>query len=254
MMQYGAKGWLSLLDARLVGNSVYPTTYTDVDLSDILENLIINTQVGWGDIGLTIGTLATSRTAKRNYQYDTIKSAIEGLSNSNIVNGLDIEITPDKVVNSYYPQRGRVLDLAFATGSNIIDHWVTEDATEMTNKLTILGAGDGANMLTATSQSPDYLMNSYKLRERTLSYKDISEQPTLDDRAESERILRQVPKQIVTIHVTADDWGAYDVGDSAPVDIDDGLIQVHGLYRIYGIELTRSDLGRETAKLIFNPM
>jgi hypothetical protein len=253
MIQYGAKGWLSLLEARLVGNNIYPTSYNEVGLSAILDNMIVNTQIGWGNIGLTVGTLATSRTAIRNYQFDTVKSAIEGLSNSNISNGLDIEITPGKVINSFYPQRGRVLDLAFSTGTNIIDHWVTEDATALTNKLTLLGAGDGANMLTSTSQSPDYLLNSYRLRERTLSFKDISDQTTLDERAESERLVRQVPKQIVTIHVTADDWGAYDVGDSAQVDIDDGLIQVHGLYRMYGIELTRSNLGRETAKIIFNP-
>lgn len=253
-LEVSAKGYLDLLSKRVIGTAADPVSYADQDLAGIARDLVATYAGDW----FAIGTEPTSRTADRtDMQYKNLKEAIDELGNDHIEDGIDYEITADKVFNTYYPQKGRQLaEVVFEWGVNIDYVFVIDDATQMANEAIVLGAGDGTAMVTATRDSVASVQDVYGLRQAVLSYKDVTEQATLESHGDAELAAYQFPTRIVGVRTKGNldpAFGSYSVGDFVRVKIDRGLIQLDGYYRIYGIDVQITDNDEETITLTFNP-
>jgi len=253
-----AKGFLDLLSKKVVGTAAAPRVFSSTDLSTIGWTLIDEAQTGTNaSFGITQGVLATSRNADRSYDYKILKEALEGLSNLNIINGIDLEITAAKEFNTYYPQKGReIADVVFEWGKNIKSYTGALDSVDMTNRIILLGSGEGEAMVTTTRNNAA-LQAIYKIREKTLSYKDIGSTATLADHGDKELSLRGMQQQTFSLIIAGDcepAYGSYLLGDSVKVVIQEGRVNINGFYRIYGIKVTVDDEDKEDIELTFiNP-
>lgn len=248
-----ANGWLVLLDKRQSGTKDAPRIFTATDASQIVAALIAENS----DLGFTMGAAPVAAVQTQAYQYKNVKEAIEDASNLHAPASFDFEISADKKVNTFVPQRGSVLkQIVFEYGVNMLDYTLTEDGTDMVNEIVAQGAGNGTSMLVSQASSANYLQQSYKRRSATPAYKDVEVQATLDKYAQRDLQQRQVPQVIATITVSGSQqpaFGAYNLGDIVPVKIVDGWVRVDSLYRIYGMKVNVSNNNEETIQLIFNP-
>lgn len=253
-----AKGFFDLLSKKITGTSASPRTFSSTDLSQIAWTLIDEAQTGSNaSFGITQGTLATSRNADRSYEYKTVKEAIEGLTNLNIQQGIDFEIDANKQFSTFYPQKGTQKgDIVFEYGRNIIDLGETLDATDMANQVIVLGEGQGSELITVTRDSGGSTQTDYKIRQKTVSFKDVNQTATLNDHGDKELSLRQTQQQIVSLKTKGDldpQVGSYVVGDSVRVIARFGFMNIDSFFRIYGIKVKVSDQDEEEIELIFNP-
>lgn len=259
-IEFAAKGYLDLLSKRVVGTTAgSPVTYTDEDISQIAHDLVTDTQVLTnGDFGITSGLNPTSRNGDRTFEFKNLyEDALMGLSNNNVQNGLDFEITPDKKFNTYYPKKGRQLDsVVFEWGVNIEEFTLLESAVEMANQVIVLGSGEGSSMLTATRNAATKVQETYRLRQKLLYHKDVVKEDTLTEHGDAELAEHTFQSQVSTIRTRGDlppVFGSYAVGDSVRVKVNRGLVRVDSFQRIYGIEVKVGKEDEEGISLIFNP-
>ncbi len=254
-----AKGFFELLAKRLAGSAASPRVFSNTDAGTIAWTLINESQIQTdGDFGITQGTIATSKNRDRTYEYKSIKDAIEGLSSLNIKEGFDFEVGADKKFTVFYPRRGRDRnDIVFEWGKNIVSFYEIQDATDMANRVIVLGEGQGTEMKTVTRNADATVQSQYKIREKLLMHKDVKETVTLNDHGDKELSLRQVQQQIVGLTTKGNlepALGAYTLGDSVRVKVNHGLVSIDQLFRIYGIRVTIDDQDDENIDLIFNPI
>jgi hypothetical protein len=245
VIEVTAKGYLDLLSHRVVGTTPgVPVSYPDSwDLSDIAHDLIEQTQtLTYGDLGITSGLTPVSRPAERTYDMKNLyEDALMGLSNNNVQNGIDFEITPDKTFNTYYPYKGRELtNVVFDWGVNIMSFTELRSAAEMANQVIALGAGEGEDTLIAIEDASADIQEEYRLRQKILSHKDVSISDTLVEHALNHLSLNALQSQVISLKTKGNvfpGYGAYEVGDFVRVRVARGLIAVDGVYRIQGIEV-----------------
>ncbi len=254
-----AKGFFELLAKRFVGTSANPRVFSNTDAGQIAWTIINESQTQTdGDFGITQGTIQTSKNRDRTYEYKNLKEAIEGLSSLNIKDGFDFEISPDKKFSVFYPRKGRDRnDIVFEWGVNILSFFETLDATDMANRVIVLGEGQGSEMKTSTRNAISTIQSAYKIREKLLMYKDVKEQATLDDHGDKELSVKQVQQQIIGLKTKGNlepPFGAYTIGDSVRVRVKHGLLDIDNLFRIYGIRVRIDDEDEEDIELIFNPI
>ena len=254
-----AKGFFDLLSKKVVGSAASPRVFSNTDAGQIALTLINEAQTGTdASFGITQGSIQTSVSRDRTYEYKTVKEAIEGLSSLNINNGFDFEIDANKQFSVFYRRKGQdKTDVVFEWGRNIISFGEVLDATDMANQVIMLGAGTGPEMITAIRNTQIAgVQSTYKIRQKTLSYKDVIETATLNDHGDKELTLRQVQNQIISLKTKGNvepAFGSYVVGDSVKVKIKYGYLSIDALYRIYGIRVRISDEDDEDIELIFNP-
>ena len=95
-----ALGWTWPLEKRYIGKNEV-VNYVIEDLSDILWDVINDSQqLTGGDLGITVGSLATSKNLTISYERQVIKDVIDSL----VSQGIDFEVTPNKILNTYYPK------------------------------------------------------------------------------------------------------------------------------------------------------
>lgn len=257
---YTAVNWLGKLAQRLIGDNVTPISYTSTDAATIIQDAITLAQTQPnGDMGLTFGRMDTSVSRDRtDLQFASLLELIQGLTNDHIQNGVDVEIAPNKTVNVYYPTQGTTRpEIVFATGENILSWSFSEDGTAMANDVTALGAGQGISMLTSHTQSADYLRSSYGLRQAATSYKDVSEQDTLDGHAASDLARRQQTVAVLTITVDGSltpVLGTYGTGDVVTIQINEGTFQLNQPLRIAGLKVMPGNDGEEVVALTLNTL
>lgn len=239
-----AKGFFDLLDKKILGTPTVPFSHTDDDLSDIAWDAIDQAQTGTNaSFGITQGSLAVSRNADRNIDsFKTVKEIIEGVSNLNVQNGIDFEIDENKQFSTFYPQKGNYLpEVVFQWGVNIISFTENQDSTAMANEVIALGEGQGTEMITSKQDTLIAgLQDTYKIRQKIISHKDVSIQDTLDEHANNELALTQTQQQIISFKTRGDlapQFGSYEVGDYVRVKIKHGIVNVDGYYRIVGIKV-----------------
>lgn len=252
-----AKGFLDLLSKRIVGTAASPRTFTDTDFVAIAQTIITESQaLTNGDFGITMGTTPVSRNGDRTYNYKPLREALDELSNNNVQDGIDFEVTADKKFNSFYPAKGQQLpSVVFEYGVNIESFWQTLDATQMINQVIVLGAGEGSSMVTSTRDASAYLQETYKLRQGQIAHKDVVEQATLDDHGDKELGQKSAQQQIIGLKTKGNlqpTFGSYSVGDSPRVIVKYGFTSIDDFYRLYGIETAISDEDDEDINLLFS--
>ncbi len=253
-----AKGFFELLSKRHSGSAASPRVFSNTDAGSIAWTIIDESQSQTdGNFGITQGTIQTSKNRDRTYEYKNIKDAIEDLSSLKIKDGFDFEIGADKKFSVFYPRKGRGRnDIVFEWGVNIKSFSEILDATDMANRVIVLGEGQGTEMKTSTRNADVSIQSAYKIREKLLMFKDVKETATLDDHGDKELSLRQTQQQIIGLTTKGNlepSFGSYTIGDSVRVKIRYGFLDIDQLFRIYGIKVTISDEDDENIELIFNP-
>ena len=129
----------------------------------------------------------------------------------------------------FSPRRGRDLsatNLRFYSPGNAVLFDVDEDGSNMAVTVVGLGAGDGADMLTATVSQTDLLAAGWPGYREQRSWKDVSVLNTLNEHAAAEvRRLSGVDVESFTIAVDVDSvgqpFGSWTIGDDALLVVQD---------------------------------
>lgn len=253
-----AKGFFDLLSKKIVGTAITPRVFTNTDAGTIASTLITESQTGTNaSVGITIGSITASKNRDRTLDsWKTVKEVIESMCSLNIKDGFDFEVAPNKQFNVYYPKGSTKTNIVFEYGVNIIGLSESMDATEMANEVIAIGNGQGPATLVSTQDANSTIQGQYKIRQKTVSFKDIITQATLDDHALAELAQTQIQSQIIGITTKGDlspGYGSYDIGDTVRVRITTSLFAIDANYRIYGIKVNISDEDEETIDITFNP-
>ena len=252
-MTVQGEGYFSRFRKRYVDDDL---VYTNEDQLDIAWSLIDFTQGQTnGDLGITrdpgevpSGVMRDRRYPKEERQF--IGEILEGFSE--LHNGFDFNITPDKVWQAFYPKRGGPTDHVFELGKNLGNIAVQHDAFGVATEITGLGEGEGnrkciAVRFDATAQT------EYGLLEDILSLPEVKHFANLDSRVREELRLRNHmrdhPQFSIIVH-DAPEIFSYNIGDEVRVRADDGYIQIDEDYRIVSIVVQVGDSGKEIGTLV----
>lgn len=244
-----AKSYLDLLRTRYTGAS---REFNNIDAGIIAWTLIDESQqLTDGDFGLASGEIQTSVNRLRLYEYKNLYEAIVQLSD--VYNGFEFEITPNKVFNVYYPQKGsdKTDDFQLVWGRNIKRLDFSYDFSEPCNQAVVLGAGEGANMIFAT-RTDITARSRDKLRQQKVLAKDIVEFTTLNDKGDKVLSENKNPIETLTIVQAAGTASFTDVsvGDTIHIEVSRGLLSIADDYRIQEIHVRISDGGEEEVTYI----
>ena len=226
------KGFFSFLANRTITKS-----YESEDLSDIAWDLINTTQSETcGDLGITRGTNPTTRDADRSLTDKKIDKAILGISNNNVINGIDFEITSDKILNVYYPFKGEKREIILESGElGNIDYysWRLPLIDSLCNQVKVLGDGFGEDSLAETRDAENQYKESFTLLQNILSAKDVTEIETLQDKGDKYLNYYKYPQLRLTLTLNWNrvDWFQLEPGDLVRVKIPE--LQIDAFQRIY---------------------
>lgn len=247
-----ASGWLELFAKRYTDSS---EVYSSTDAGAIAWDLINDTQTS-STFGITQGTIQTSTSRDRTYEYKNIKDAIIQLSE--VINGFDFEFTYDKIFNVYYPRQGSSVPIEFEYGRNCFSISLPIDGTFICNQAIVRGQGLGTQQLVQTRNNAAS-QTTYKLRQKILDYPDVKENATLQQHGDSELGINAIPTftpQIVLMPnqdntqpiIKRDFW----LDDSFTVKVpgsDFFAIAANNVYRIESINVSVDKDGVETISL-----
>jgi hypothetical protein len=251
-----AKGFLALMGYKVIGTIASPRTFSNEDLSTIADTIRSETQTGTNeDLGVEAGALATSRDGDRTYKYENARQALEGLSNSRVIDGIDIDVDANKQLSASYPGKGHDLeDVVFEWGVNITSYSYIDDATELANRIVVVGKENGASTPVVVRDGPTFLQEDYGVRVDVISRSGVTDTTTLAEWGDKELEKRQQGRQILGLRTKGNQaplLGSYDVGDRVRVRIKYGIDDIDGLYRITAINVRITDTDEEDVELQF---
>lgn len=213
-------GFMYLLGRRRTGNL---RVFTTTDAGLIAWTIIDESQSedAYSDLGITLGRLDTSVSRDRTFRFDNIKEQIEKMSNSNLENGFDFEIDTNKQFNVYYPQKGTRRTEILFDDHNIVGWRVRFPLlSTLTNRVYVLGEGQGDDRLWVVRNSPDDYKQTFGLLENVLTESSIITTETLDDKGDKNLADNQSPRREVAIEVLDNPSVLdYQVGDEVRVKI-----------------------------------
>jgi hypothetical protein len=211
--------FFNALERRITGNAG-TWEFDDDDSADIAWSLINQTQA-ISDMGITRGTHPTTINRDRKCVYDNIRDVIVKMSNKELYNGYDFDITAEKVFNIYYPNRGSVKINIILDEVNIISATSDRDLSgKIANSVTVLGQGTDIDLITSNVQDATS-QTTWKLQEEILQSKDVIEISTLTDKGNKLLDNKKYPRDIVSISARDDnpEITSYNVGDTVKVII-----------------------------------
>ena len=221
-----SKGFFSLLYKRFTNKKTDYTKriYSGEFATDIAWDLVNYTQgLPFGDLGITRGAHPDDVPNDRTYQYVRIKDAIEKLDNNNTKDGIDHEITADKVFNTYFPTKGTTrTGFELKDGFNIDTYQIRKlfiDA--MANEVLTFGEGQGDDMIVSLQTSVDSYKENFFLLQDGLSEKDTGVLDNLDRKGLKYLEQNQAPTRQISLNCQYENptFGNYSVGDYIKVSI-----------------------------------
>lgn len=244
--------WLNALERRITGNDS-DWWYSSEDSADIAWDIIDQTQnKTYGDLGITRGLHPATIDRDRTFRYDNIRDEIIKMSNSNLHNGYDCEITPQKVFNIYYPTKGSLKSNLILDDGNIISWRSSRNlSNNLSNSVTVIGAGDGDYINTELRENSTS-QETWGLQESTLSAKDVTTASILQAKGDKELASNGLPKDKITIRISDDkpDIENYNLGDTLPVRI--GVINYAENLRVLKRTLQITQGGQAQVDLTFD--
>lgn len=235
-----SKGFFSLLAKRITNS---PRTYTAQDAGDIAWDLINYTQgLTYGALGITRGVHPATVNRDRTYRFDDIKSAIEGLSNKNILNGFDFEIDNGKVFNIYFIEKGSIRNnIIVEYGFNVDSYQITENGlTGLVNQVVVLGENFGDDIVSVTRDAENDYKANYGLLQETVSAKDTQQTATLQDTGDKYLTNWKFPRKTIDLDLKFESplFTDYNVGDRIKIII--AQENVNEYYRVMNRTLDNS--------------
>lgn len=220
-LQLRASGFLDLL-SKVYLQAADIGTVTNTDMSQVAWNFINLIQAKTnGDMGITQGTLQTSRTITDTWKpyASSVKEILIGLTER--INGIDFEFTPDKVFNVYWPGIGTdKTELLFSYPGNITTIGLPQDATTLAN--IVYSRGSSNPPITETKNNADSQL-AYKRRKRIDDYPSISVIANLQEKGDETLRLYQAPMMIPAVTLDGNQQpflGSYWIGDRVPFSVD----------------------------------
>jgi hypothetical protein len=233
-------------------------TYSDTvdDQTAIAWALITHHQnKAGGDYGITDGTTASGRKRTREYPVEEHKNVFEALIQlSEVDDGFDFEFKPDRSFVTYYPRQGtRRSDIVFDE-RNIRSFTRRKDATTQASSILAVGAGEGASMVRAATQSSTAVAK-YGLTHMVVVDKDITVASTLNDKAQwALDEFADVPNLIaLTVNVTDPQPFSYGLGDEVRVKWPSPYDPIDEFQRVIGYDIIWTS-GEEQAVLFVEPI
>lgn len=230
-----ASGFLSLFGDRFTDEERF---FAATQATSIAATLITETQAGHVDnnFGVTIGTLATVGAHDKTFKAVRIDEAIK---RSAELFDFDFEFTHDKVFNTYAAIGSRRPDITFKYPGNILSIDSPLDATNIKNRVYVLGSGSGSGGGSNVKVQRDSAVSQtdYKVREERLNYSDVEDEDDLANHGDVELDAWSVPFEIPTITVdgkVAPFVTDYGIGDYVKVECNVfGMLRgINGFFRV----------------------
>lgn len=221
--------------------------FTAVNEGTILQTLVNESQaLPNGDYGIIIGSNTSTSPRDRTYNSKILSEAF--MEMSEVIDGLDFEITPDKTLNIYENKGTDRRDThVFEYGLNISEVNFIEDYTDIVND----SYGIGKDDLTATFADTS-LQPTYYLREAVENFGDISSAATLTGHLQNtvyNKALGEKKYELSVMPAASPQFGTYEIGDSVTIKIDHPNFTVDTVARIISWSVTINNDGGETIAL-----
>ena len=243
--------WFEQLYHRFTSKMVQ---YDQIDAGQIAWDLIDDTQNdsgGYGGLGITAGTIATTMNRDRTYYNQNIGEAIVNLAN--VISGFDFEITDDKEFNVYTVKgEDKSEDVVFNLGINVKEMDIKEDFITPVNRAIILGEATDEDELQRVERENTDFMKTYRLREQLLSEMDITDLATLQNKGDALLRKYQLPLITLTMNIlesSAPNVTDFALGDLIRVVAQKGFYDINKDYRVFGYEVSLGDKNEEALKL-----
>ena len=282
-LKLGGTDFFSYFEHRYISDTL---TYTNVDQLSIAKQLIQYAQGQNGSFPKPGGninvqyanpypTSGINRSVTYNgYELKQIAAAIQELSqqDTGFDFGLDVQYVagvPTVTFNPSYPRRGRTATQTgwvFELPGNITNYTYDEDGTLTEVTSYAVGAGTGTSMLRSSTSTTSLIDNGYPLFEGVHSYKDVTDQPTLDAHARADAAAFAGPVALADITVLGSAFSGPITGDDVRIRITDRRFNkgfnsdgtpigpgIETFLRIIGIEVTPGDDAMELVRLTLGP-
>lgn len=207
-----AIGFLNLFKKRYTSAN---RVFSGVSRSTICSTLITESQTGTNrDFGITIGTLASGPNHDETFKRENVKNALQGQTERQS-DPIDIEITAEKVFNTYNKIGSNRPDIIFEYPGNIKPgSRFPLDGTDMTNRAIVLGSGSGDLGLAQTVVEDLGSQANYKVREDIVLSNARETVSELEDDGESVLASKAFPVNVPSLKID---------GNKAPYITDYGL-------------------------------
>jgi hypothetical protein len=215
-------GFVSVLAKRRTGPK---RVFSATDAGQIAWTLINESQndsSGYGNLGITQGTITPSVNRDQTYVFASIKDEIEKMSYYQIKNGFDFDIDNNKQLQVWYPQRGTnrpeiVLDDRTLTNWM----WHKPGLLSLSNRVYALGAGINGDVAYQQCDSLIDYKAAFKLLEDVVSDRSQASLTNLADMGNQALRDNQSPQIVLTLtHTDGEpDILNYSIGDSLAVTI-----------------------------------
>jgi hypothetical protein len=236
-----ASGFLDMFADRLTGTTTAGTvqeTFTAVEKTTIASTLITQSQaLTNGNMGITIGTMATVGAGDKSYSQTNIRDALVAMTAVDS-KSFDFEFTPDKVFNTYAAMGSSRPDVVFEHPGNILEIGVENDATRVANQIMALGRGFGEQSSTSVEANDSGSQLTYSLRQKIITTNGTDNSDNgITDAANAELSAYAFPYELPIITVSGSQNPAvsqYSIGDYVKVKISSyrTLTHINGMYRV----------------------
>lgn len=228
-----------------------PLTYTDVDQSTILWNLVQHAQSQTGGaLGITRGS-GQSTGVTRTRDYVVGKQIFEaGKQLSEVIDGFEWDISPDLVLDVFYPQRGSVKGLpVLKYGSSVVSFSRTINTEQYGNVVIVHGDESTTPVVLAANNVDEVPEGRLELE---FTFSDVSRQNTLQEHAQYE-LAKAVNLQPSYSLVLSDDvWSGPDtfwLGDTVRFVAQGDNFNITNNLRIHNIDITLIDAFNEEIRV-----
>lgn len=229
------------------------TRFVETDQAEIVAALVAHLQdpaYDKADVNLAAECPLTGVLRDRTYAHHEHLNGWDTLGEfPTLDDGLDLscDYTPTRrILRTHYPAKGRHWPgLVLEWGRNLADYAWTSDGESAATSMIVLGQGDGAGREEGFAIDPSSFAGGITL-ETVFSAPPETPVDTLDNVAGAELAKVHAPEVLAlkTVPVTAglERWfAAVRVGDSVPVRVHNGALNVTGIYRLGRITLNDDD-------------
>lgn len=216
-----SKGFFSLLEKRYTDAYMF---FDDThDITEIIQALLDYTQgLDYGNLGITF-TPITTRNMQRTFEYDNIKKELEGMTNNNIKNGIDLEVNNQKQMIPYYPFKGTQRpNIQLVDGFNFETYQAKKlFINSMANQVIVIGKGQDEERPVVIRDADDVYKENFFLLQEDLSETGVEVEAELANRGDRYLEENKVPRFVIsgTCRFSNPLWTDYEVGDFLKVKI-----------------------------------
>ncbi|MGW5074077.1 hypothetical protein [Rhodococcus sp. NPDC004095] len=249
-------GFLWLFGKRYTGESnagqvleVHTTANGNAKSRKDLAWYLINTSQSLtnGGFGITRGlTGGSATTYDKQYSRTNLRNALENMTELS-TEPIDIEITHDKVFNTYAQIGSNRPDIVFEWPYNILTLNAPDDATDISNEVIGIGSG-AADGTQAVAVAEDLISQTdYELRQEVLQTNGTDNSDGgITDAAEAHRDAKSRPIRVPKFTVDGNKppfVTDYRIGDRVSVKVNNHpyLADINGTYRIEKLTLEIDD-------------